>query len=272
MSEPEKLHSIFDEPPDEGVRTIDETPSEPAADKPGGDHLKMSIPTGGVDPFDHSAEVAAARAQQAKDGTLPPDMPETKTIPPHNPAMGESSADALRDEMEARFAHDAGELKGIKATAADRDAFARAALHDSELVFDIPVEGLGVTVQVAVPPDDFTTSAAAALSHWEAGDVIDKDSGMQWLLAFQQIHAWYQIRAVDGVPTPWSDYWAGEKHPPLSDIRAKMKDASTFDPIFSLGAVRWRMLLYAIRAAEAKYRICLQRWNDRTFFIGADTD
>ena len=253
---------------DDGATSQD--PSAPAFSVNEKGHLDASIPVGGVDPFDHGVEQDAVDQKQRQDGVAPPPLPADTDVPLRNPAMMANATDQLQDEMERRFRLELGDTK-VKVTAVDRDAFVRAALTDSELQFDIELEGIAATVRIAIPPDEFTTSASAAVNLWGREGHIDKDSDLQWLLAFQQLHAWYQVRAINGEPTPWSDFWV-DGIPTLGKMRERMRDYASFDEFFRMRAVRWRMLLDAIRTAEFKYKICLQNWKNRSFFIGADTD
>ncbi len=273
-------HSIFDsipaEAPESGAHAYEEgmtvPADEPVIRKEVADDgtLHMTVPLGDVDPFDHSAEEGAKRDHAKGLGVAPPEMPETAPEPLRNPAMMANATDPLQEEMERRFTQTYGEMK-VEVTAQERDAFVRAALHDEELIWQIDLAGVGATIHVAIPPDEFTTSASAAVTRWGADGHIDKDSDLQWLLAFQQLHAWYQIRAIDGEPTKWSDYWV-DGMPPLKAMRETMRDPVVVDPIALLNAARWRLILEATRIAELKYKICLQNWRDRSFFAGADTD
>lgn len=233
-------------------------------------HLSASVPLDGVDPYDHTTEQDAIHQQKLKDGVAPPPLPEAEATPLRNPVMSADSTDALKEEMERRFQAEMGDLK-VTVTPAERDAFVRAALLDREMVFDIWIDGLNVNIKVAIPPDEFTNSASAAVNHWANSGWIEKGSDLQWMLAFQQIHAWYQIREVAGDPTPWSNFW-DDGVPALSKLRAAMREHSRFEAFFQMHATRWRMLLEAIRTAEMKYKICLQNWKDKSFFTGADTD
>jgi hypothetical protein len=267
--------SIFSgaaEPPDPDANTFDGmvVPGDVEVSTTADGNLHVQVPTGDIDLYDHSNELKAKKEHQKKAGVAPPDLPPTAPEPIRNAAMMRDSNEPLQAEMERRFSQSFGDLK-VKVLPKDRDAFVRAALHDEELVLDIELEGVGAVVSVAIPPDEFTNSASAAVTQWGREDFIDKDSDLQWLLAFQQIHAWHQIRAINGEPTPWSDYWA-DGIPPLKEIRKSMRDHNTFAPFFQMNAVRWRMMLDAIRVAELKYKICLQNWKDRSFFVGADTD
>ena len=260
------------EAPDEGANTFDDevVPGEVEQSVDADGRLTVSVPLGDIDLHDHSAEQVAAKEHNQKLGVAPPDMPVTTPEAVRNPAMMKNASDPLQDEMERRFSQGFGDLK-VEVTARDRDAFVRYALHDEELILDIELPGVGAVIRIAIPPDEFTNSASAAVTQWGREDFIDKDSDLQWLLAFQQIHAWYQVRSVNGEPTVWSDFWV-DGLPPLKKIRKSMRDQTTFDPIFQMNAVRWRMMLDAIRIAELKYKICLQNWKDRSFFAGAGTD
>ncbi len=271
-----EFSSIFDgepEMPAAGAQRIDEKAPDAhkaASEIDAAGHLKASAPLGDVDPFDHSAEQDAIDGQKSADGVAPPPLPTDEPTGLNNPNVMMSATDKLQDEMERRFRLEMGDTN-IQVTAADRDAFVRAALTDAELLFTIPVEGLDATVTVALAPDEFTTSVAAAVTQLGKEGHIDKDSDLQWLLAFQQLHAWYQVRAINGEPTPWSDYWA-DGFPPLKDVRARMRDYESFQVFHRMNATRWRMLLEAIRTAEHKYKVCLHNWKNRSFFTGADTD
>ena len=277
-NQPEEDHtSIFagdPEPPAAGAQIIDEAPVEKATtgrkEVTADGHLRMNVAAGDIDPFDHSKEHAAVQQHQAEEGTAPLPMPPREDAAVNNPGMMVNPADFLRDEMERRFAQEFDDIK-VTVTPADRDAFVRAALHDKELILDIELEGVGCIVQVAIAPDEFTTSASAALRKWQELEHISKDSDLQWMLAFQQIHAWYQIRSINGEPTAWSDFWA-DGMPKLSKIRDAMRNPEVFEPFFQMNATRWRMCLDAVRMAELKYKICMKNWKDRSFFTGADTD
>jgi hypothetical protein len=275
---PPEFKSIFDgepEMPAPDAQRVDEgnaaqDPSAPVFTVNERGRLDASIPLGSVDPFDHKSEQDALEKKQKQDGVAPPPLPTDAPTPLRNPAMMANTTDQLHDEMERRFQMEMGETK-VKVTSADRDAFVRAALTDCELQFDIVLDGVEATISVAIPPDEFTTSASAAVNLWSRKEHIDKDSDLQWLLAFQQLHAWYQIRAINGEPTPWSDFWV-DGIPAMSKVRERMRDYASFDEFFRMHAVRWRMLLDAIRTSELKYKICLQNWKNRSFFTGADTD
>lgn len=233
-------------------------------------HLTATVPTGDVDLYDHSAEQDAIRQHQQSLGVAPPEMPATEPEPIRNPAMMQDSSDPIKQEMERRFRQEFGDIS-VEVTPTERDAFVRAALHDEELIWDIELPGLQVAVKVAIPSEEFTNSASAAVNHWGRIDFIDKDSDLQWLLSFQQIHAWCQIRAIGGEPTAWSDFWA-DGLPGVKALREAMRNPDTFDAIFTMNAARWKMCLEAIRIAEMKYKLCLQNWRDRSFFAGAGID
>jgi hypothetical protein len=268
---PEQPKSIFEaaEEPEAGALRHDEAAdAPPAEDLSHPERVSVEVPVGEHNPLDHSAEMKVKREYEESMGIAPPPLPTSQRIPVANPAMLPDATDDLKAEMERRFRAEFGP-KEVQVTAEERSAFVRAALHDSELTFRVPVEGADVVVDVAIPSDKFTTLAAAACNQWIAGGHLEKDSDMQWLLAFQQIHAWYQVRAVDGVPTPWSIFW--EETPSTAKIRTFMADPENFEVFFRMNAVRWRLFMDAIRTAEWKYKICLDNWNNRSFFTGADT-
>lgn len=274
-ADPEEPESIFSEAPEEPAENANRFDEEAAPDDAASSrevdengHLKMSVPTGDVDPFDHSAEEDAKRQYKEQQGTAPPDLPDPEPEEPRSPAMMHDSNEPLREEMERRFSQEFGDIT-VEVTQAERDAFVRSALHDEEFVLEIYLEGVDARVTVAIPPDEFTNSASAAVTQWGRDGFIDSDSDLQWLLAFQQVHTWYQIREVNGEPTSWSDYWA-DGMPSVRQMREDMKNPDNFKEILAMNAVRWRMLLDAVRIAEIKYKICLQNWKDRSFFGGAD--
>lgn len=255
--------SIFDnpEPPAPGAMTGDSPFAPP----------EVTVDVGEYDPHDHTAEVDAVDAAAAADGTKPPTMPEHVELPLANGALIPGVTDALHDEIERRFTREHGDLQ-VVVTQSDRDAFVRAAMNDSELIFPIELPGVNATVNVAMPPDVFTSSAAAAATDWgDKLEFITKGNDMQWLLSFQQMHVWFQVRAINGVATPWSDTFA-DGIPKARKLRKKLSEPKNFDAIFDMSAVRWRMLLDATRIAEYKYKICLENWREKTFFTGADTD
>lgn len=268
--------SIFEssEPPEEGAQIIDETAGEdtPApqveVDKGGNVTATMQLEEG-ENPFDHRAEQEALDEAKKKVGVNPPDLPETPDIGAQNPVMMAGATDAVREEVERRFHSEFGAVS-VEVTPSEREDFVRAALHDNEMKFHVPIEALGINIAVVTPPDAFTTMAAAMAKQWGKDGHIAPDSDMEWLLAFQQMHVWYQVREVNGEPTSWSSYWQGDRRPML-EIRERMQDPSHLDDVIQMPPVRWRMCLEASRIAELKYKICLQNWHDRTFFTSAGT-
>ena len=272
--DPDSIFAGVPEEPEEGAHTMEEsvipTGDDPTKGVTDDGNLKMQVPLGDIDPFDHGAAQDAVREQQRENGTAPPDMPVAEPLPVRNPAMSMDASEPLQEEMERRFSQEYGDIT-VKVDVTERDAFVRSATLDEEFVLVIEIDGVDMTVTVAIPPDEFTNSAAAAVNHWANEDFIDKDSDLQWLLAFQQVHVWYQVRAINGEPTPWSDYWS-DGMPPNKQLRADMRDTDNFDVFFQMNAVRWRMMLDAVRTAELKYKICQENWQDRSFFGGADTD
>lgn len=234
-----------------------------------GGNFSVQVDTGDVDVYDHADEVAATRKSEKDSGVAPPDLPETTELPVNNPALTHNPADNIREHMEHRF-HLENERFKVQVTDVDRDRFVRAALHDEELIFEVELQGIDMTVSVAIPPEMLTTSAASAAKKWGTIGFVDPESDMEWLLSFQQMHAWWQIRAINGTPTAWSSAF-DDGHPKLSEIKATLADPDNFDEIFKLSATRWRIIADCLNIAELKYKICLQNWKDRSFFTGADT-
>jgi len=266
-----EVTSVFSEsePPEEGANVFDESP--PEEKQPDDGHLRKTISTDGQDLYDHSDEIEAERQQEEADGVAPPPMPEREPMGIRNPMVHADPAEAIREEIENRFAEEFRAEK-VTVTNAERDAFVRAALHDSELVFEVEIEALDAVVSVAIPSDTFTSCASAAAYKWGEEGHIDKTSDLQWVLTFQQMHAWFQVRAIDGTPTAWADEWDTEKPHSAKHLRELLENPENIEPIQRLNGVRWRLFLNAIRIAEQKYKICLSNWQDRTFFTGADTD
>ena len=87
------------------------------------------------------------------------------------------------------------------------------------------VERIAADVKVVIPADIFTNAAAAAANKWAKEDYIDSDSDLQWLLTFQQMHAWFQVREIDGKPTDWAEDWE-DGLPKLSELRRRLADAA----------------------------------------------
>lgn len=235
------------------------------APEEGAQHFEMDVPTDGVDLYDHSKEREALAEEESSIDA--PNPPERVSAPLNNPAIMKDPVGDMRDEIERRFRanYDIGK---VTVDDQERQRFVRAALHDKEMWFDVLLPGPNVAVRVAIPTETFTTSAAAAATHWGKIGHNDASSDMQWLLSFQQIHAWIQVREVDGEPTSWSDVFV-DGVPRLSEMRKTMKDPEQFEEFFSMSAPRWRLLVEAMRIAEFKYKLCLEAWHDRSFFTSA---
>ena len=241
-----------------------EAPEEKAAT------FSAEMEVGDVDLFDHSAEEGAIReAEGDNDDIVAPEQPEHIEAPLHNRALQADPVADLKAQAERSFTgtFDVGK---VTVDPDERTAFLRAALHDTEMCFDVRLEGLDVTIKIAIPPETFTTNAAAAATAWAKLGFNDKDSDIQWLLSFQQMHAWFMVREIDGIPTTWSDDFC-DGIPKTSFTRAKLSDPDNFETFFVMTPARWRMLVEAMRIAEFKYKLCLEAWQDRSFFIPAGT-
>lgn len=249
---PESIFAEAAEPPEEGAATF-----------------KAEVETAGIDLYDHSAEEAVL-AQEEKGDAIPiPDQPERLEAPLLNPAIQEDPAGSIREQAERAFTG-TFDVGTVTVTPEERADFLRAALHDTEMVFDVELAGVDSVIRIAIPPESFTTSAGAAAAAWGKAGFNDPESDMQWLLCFQQMHAWFMVREINGTPTSWSDDFC-DGIPASSFLRNKLRDPDNFEVFFSMAPVRWRMIVEAMRAAEFKYKLCLEAWQDRSFFTSAGT-
>ena len=228
-----------------------------------------TLDTKGVNLFDHSEEEAAIDAAEKEDDIPIPEQPEHIEAPLHNKALQADPAGDLKARAEKAFTG-TFDVGSVTVTPDERVEFLRAALHDKEVGFDVVLSGVDATIRVVIPPEAFTTSAAAAATAWGASGFNDKDSDLQWLLSFQQMHAWFMVREINGVPTAWSDAFC-DGIPKSSSMRGQLKDPNNFEEFFVMQPVRWRMIMEAMRIAEFKYKLCLEAWQDRSFFTSAGT-
>lgn len=253
---------------------------EPEADQPAATstpdaqskefRFEADISDTGIDPYDDSEAQRLINEEADKDMVAAPEAPPHMSVPVTNEKLLLDPIAPLTDEIERRFGGVFELDKFVKVTQFEREDFVRAALFDAELVFRIELPGVSVVMDVAIPPESFTVSAAAAARHWGKIGFNEKESDMQWLLSFQQLHAWFQIRSINGEPTSWSTTFC-DGVPKLSDMRATMADPENFNEFFSMNATRWRMIVEAMRIAEYKYKLCLEAWHDRSFFTSAGT-
>ena len=217
---------------------------------------------------DHSVEESVREARNKELGVHVPDKPETIPAPINNPAMlDEAAGEAARLAAEAAFRDEINNVK-VEVTDDEKTRFMRAALHDTEMVFDIPLEGLDLMVSVAMPSEAFTAAAEMIVLRWGKDGHIDADSRMQFMVAFQQVHLWHQIRAINGVPVEWA--WDGDT-PTSTQLKKFAFDYDNLSLVVNLSSTKHRLLMRASMIAEAKYRICLTNLHDRTFFTGAAT-
>lgn len=249
-----------------------EEPDAPeASDAESKEEFNIKADMGDIDPYDDSEARKLIREEEEKNMVAAPEPPERIVLPLNNPTVVHDSVKELNDEVERRFSGLFDLHKHVTVTPLERDAFVRAALFDSELKYDVSIPGIDIAFEVAIPPDSFTVSAAAAARHWGKIGFNEPESDMQWLLSFQQMHAWYQIRAINGEPTQWSDFFC-DGVPKLSALRAVLADPNNFETFHTMNATRWKAMVEALRIAEYKYKLCLEAWHDRSFFTTAGTD
>lgn len=255
-TEPQTISDIFD--------NIREQPEEGAA------RFAAEFDMGGVDINDTSEESRLLREQGRDAGIHIPERPEKSDLPLNNPLIAVDPTRSVREDIENSFKaeFDFGE---VEVSHEERARYLRCALHDTEVWFDVTLEGLGMTIRVAIPTEGFTTTVMTALSKWAEAGAIDSKSDMQWLLAFQQLHAWYSVRQVDGKLTPWAEEFENDKPPRGKTLRTFLYDAGNFEFMSEMGAPRWRAIAVAMRIAEARYKVCNDALRDRSFFTGADT-
>lgn len=222
----------------------------------------------GIDLLDHNPEVDAIRSEDDKDGVAAPEeLPHPHTRIERTAVLQDPIGD-MKKKIDP-FVDDF-EIGHVEVTADERDAFIRSALHDTEMVFNIHLEGPDIDVKVAIPPEAFTVMTAQVIDIWDSEGRIDTKSSINWLLTFQQVHAWFQVREFAGTPTKWSSFF-DDGVPRISEIRERVKNFDTFEDIINTGPARWRMMVNAMALAEYKYKMCLDAWRTRAFFEKADT-
>jgi hypothetical protein len=221
-----------------------------------------------IDLTDHNPEAAAVRSENEKDGVAAPEELQHPNTRIQHPINLEDPVGRLKADIDP-FS-DEFDIGTVTVTPAERDAFVRSALHDEEMVFDIHLEGPDINVKVAIPTEAFTVLAANTLDIWDEGGSINAKSNVHWLLAFQQLHAWYQIREFNGKVTSWATFF-DEGLPKISAIRNHLKDPAAIEDLINISAPRWRMMVNAMALAEYKYKLCLDAWRTRAFFAKADT-
>lgn len=220
-----------------------------------------------TDITDHSVEEAVKESRNKELGVHVPTKPETLQAPLTNPVMtDEAAGEEARLAAEAAFRDEIDRIK-IEVTDEEKTRFIRAALHDTEMIFDIPLEGLDMVVSVAMPSEAFTSAAEMIVLRWGKDGHIDAESRLQFTVAFQQVHLWHQIRAINGQTVPWA--WDGT--PTLSEIKAFAFNYENLSDVINWSSTKHRLLMRASMIAETKYRICMTNLHDRTFFTGAAT-
>lgn len=228
----------------------------------------IDIADGDPNLHDHEAEAALYKERDRSMGVEVPDQPKRKFVEVNNPAMTLDPVAEMHAKMDEALSGQFSDLK-VEVTTEERDRFVRAALFDSEMRFEVDIAGINATVTVAIPTETFTASAALALDRWEKAGALNQSSNTQWILAFQQLHVWYQVRAVNGKPTEWSALFLDDELPKVSTLLAHASDPENLAAIRDMSAPRWRMLVEASRIAELKYKLCVEAWHDRSFFTPA---
>jgi len=225
--------------------------------------------TFGIDLTDHNPEAAAIRGENRKDGVEAPEERPHPHTELQNPGVTEDPVgDAMRRVDPFADTFDIGK---ISVSSAERDQFVRSALLDEEMIFDVYLEGIDVMVKIAIPTESFTVLTANILEIWDKKGAVNSKSNVAWLLAFQQMHAWYQVREFAGKETSWASFF-DDGVPKISAIRKHIEDPDNLDAIVNTNSARWRMMVNAMAVAEYKYKLCLDAWRTRAFFEKADTD
>jgi hypothetical protein len=254
MTEAPDIFALQPEPREEGAKAF---------------QMDVDTRAANIDLHDHRPETEAIREGESELGVHIPDRPERIPMVNRNPALDQDPVREIKDLVADSFT-DTYDFGKVEVTADERQRFVRAALHDSEMWFDVLLEGINAKIRVVIPPEPFTTAAANAVSLWGKADAMDPSSNLQWYLAFQQIHAWYQVRAINDEPTAWSEMF--EDGPmKTSALRKFINNPENFEEFFIMGSVKWRMMVEAMRIAEAKYKLCTQAWRDKSFFTSAGT-
>lgn len=221
----------------------------------------------GIDLTDPNPEDAAVRGQDGDDSvSVPVEQPHPHTKIERLAAL-EDPVGKMMNDIDP-FVDDF-KIGVVEVTRSERDAFVRAALHDEEMAFNIHLEGPDIYVKVVIPPESFTTLVANTIEMWDDNGVTVAKNNVSWLLLFQQMHAWYQIREFGGKPTAWSEFF-DDGLPKLSAMRKFVSNMDNFDDIMNTSGPRWRMMVNAMALAEYKYKLCLDAWRTRSFFAKAD--
>lgn len=230
--------------------------------------IKINPEDYGINLTDHNAEDEAIQTEDEKDGVAAPqELPSPHTRLRSTLPLKDPVGDVMRavDPFSSEF-----QIGKVEVTNEEREQFVRSALHDEEMVFNIHLEGPDIMVKVAIPTEAFTTLAANTLEIWDANGTVNARSNVHWLLTFQQMHAWYQVREFGGKETSWASFF-DDGVPKLSKIREHISDFDNLDCIINMSAPRWRMMVNAMALAEYKYKLCLDAWRTRAFFEKADT-
>lgn len=219
---------------------------------------------------DRGEEEALYANEDEKAGVRIPKPPTPIPIPIQNPGvMGEPSKD-MRESISDIFSGYLNFKEGkdkVVVTAQERADFTRSVLHDTELIFHIPIDGINAVIEVAIPSPNFTNNVVWALERMGTPKVVeepilDLDSNIQYVNWFQQLHMVFQIRAFNGRETQFFD---SEVKRTAFEWRKWLSDPVNSEPVREMNATRYEAFMLAMRIAEAKQKICLQNWRNKDF-------
>lgn len=229
---------------------------------------EVDLNQAGIDLADTTLEDNLLKADAERDGVQVPELPEGGSVSP-NPAFETDPVADAKATVDDAFKVDF-DFSTVEVTAKERDMFVRSGLHDEPMHYDIEVPGVGITVRVAMLPESYTEAVMAALNDWqEAGHITG--GNISWLLGFQLMHLWMQVRTIDGKPTDWIDAEGRLEKITYRELRALLANPDTVEPLRKMNPVRWNVIRLAVRIAEHKQKICLEKVLDRTFFQSEGT-
>lgn len=241
-----------------------------AQEQPDSEDNPSQLPTA-VNPLDKGVkthlDASAEDISEVVDRPYEIEPPQkTEDLPPDQ-KVGQDSQQDIRDRLLSDFRGDY-DFGRVEVSPSERMDFIRSGLNDSELVFRNHVSGVGIEVIVAIPSGDTTSSILWAIHEWGKKGWIDADDDMQFIPLFTQMHVWYQIREIAGKATGWMD---PEEIKTSTQLREKLAKRETLQEVMDMSGPRWQITLLGLRVAEHKYKICLSRLLDRSFFETAES-